>query len=128
MNGMFADRRGWVMLFFPPLAFFAAEWVLRSHATPYWLWFNTDNYLYLLSGMNLLEGVPLAAYQHPGAPLSVLTALSIWLSGAGSPGAVADTAFTGAEALMTHVSTAMLALDAGALWSWVMSRGGVAAR
>ncbi len=116
MNGMFADRRGWVMLFFLPLVFFAAEWVLRTHATPYWLWFNTDNYLYLLSGMNLLEGTPLAAYQHPGAPLSVLTALSIWLSGAGSPGAIADTAFTNSERLMTHVSTAMLALDAGALW------------
>jgi len=122
MNG--SDRRGWTMLFFLPLVFFAAEWVLRAHGTPYWLWFNTDNYLYMLGGLHILDGAPPAAFQHPGITLQMMVALDIWLSGGGTPGALSDAAFLQSEEIMTAVNTAMLALDAGALWllGWVAWR------
>ncbi len=120
-----SDRRGWTMLFFLPLVFFAAEWVLREHAVPYWLWFNLDpSYLYLLGGLHILDGAAPATFQHPGVTLQMLVALGAWLAGAGPFGALSDTGFTHAEEILTGVNTAMLALDAGAVWllGWVALR------
>ncbi len=123
MNG--SDRRGWTMLFFLPLVFFAAEWVLREHALPYWLWFNLDpSYLYLLGGLHILDGAAPAAFQHPGITVQLMTALGAWLAGAGPFGDLGDAGFTHAEEILTGVNTAMLALDAGAVWllGWVAWR------
>jgi len=125
MNGEFPDRRGWTMLFFLPLVFFAAEWVLRGHGLPYWLWFNLDpSYLYMLGGLHILDGAPPANFQHPGITVQLLVSLGIWLSGTGGPGGLTDAAFTHAEQILTGVNTAMLALDTGALWllGWVVWR------
>src|SRR5271169_75985 len=123
MNG--SDRRGWTMLFFLPLVFFMAEWVLREHALPYWLWFNLDpSYLYLLGGLHILDGAAPAAFQHPGITVQLMTALGAWLAGAGSFGELTDAGFIHAEEILTGVNTAMLALNAGSLWllGWVAWR------
>ncbi len=123
MNG--SDRRGWTMLFFLPLVFFMAEWALREHAMPYWLWFNLDpSYLYMLGGLHILDGAAPAAFQHPGVTLQMMVALGAWTAGAGTFGELSDAGFTHAEEILTAVNTAMLALDAGALWllGWVAWR------
>ncbi len=123
MNG--SDRRGWIMLFFLPLVFFMVEWVLREHALPYWLWFNLDpSYLYMLGGLHILDGAAPAAFQHPGVTVQMMVALGAWTAGAGTFGELSDAGFTHAEEILTAVNTAMLALDAGALWllGWVAWR------
>jgi len=125
LGARFAPRRGWAMLFFLPVAFFAAEWWLRQHGLPYWLWFNLDpSYLYLLGGMHILEGLPPVIFEHPGVPVQELVAGVIWLSDYGTPGALGDAAFSQAEAILARASTVMLALDAAALWllGWVVWR------
>src|SRR5208282_3603543 len=120
-----SDRRGWTMLFFLPLVFFLAEWALREHALPYWLWFNLDpSYLYMLGGLHILDGAAPAAFQHPGVTVQMMVSLGVWVAGAGSPGDLSDTAFTNAEEILTGVNTAMLALGAGSVWllGWVSWR------
>jgi hypothetical protein len=103
-------------LFMLPALFLAVEFTLRAHALPYWLWDNLDpSYIYLLNGMHILEGVAPGHVDHPGTPLQVLVALVLWLSGAGSPGAIGDAAFLNAEALLTRTSTVILIADAGAM-------------
>jgi hypothetical protein len=100
-----------------PALFLIAEFLFRAHGTPYWLWFNLDpSYAYLMSGMEILEGLPPGHVDHPGTPVQCIVALVVWLSGAGSPGtAVGASAFTGAEAILARTSDALFALDAAAM-------------
>jgi hypothetical protein len=123
-------RGGWrpfegVALIALPVLFLAAELILRAHALPYWLWFNLDpSYLYLLDGMQVLQGIPPGNVAHPGTPVQTLMALVVWASGLGSPGGISDAAFAGAETLLARASDVMLALDALALLvlGWVVWR------
>lgn len=118
-------RWGAASLLMLPLCFFAAEWLLRQDALPYWNWFNLDpSYSYLMGGMSILEGVSPTYADHPGTPVETLMALVIWLSGKGSPGTVGDAAFLQAETLLTWANTVIIALDAGALLllGWTVRR------
>ncbi|HXP31899.1 MAG TPA: hypothetical protein VN832_12470 [Stellaceae bacterium] len=123
MNGRW--RPLGAVVFVLPAAFFAAELALRAHALPYWLWFNLDpSYLYLLDGMQLLEGVTPGNVNHPGTPVQCIVALVVWLSGLGSPSGISDATFAAAESLLRSASTIILALDAAALvlLGWVAER------
>ena len=92
-----------------PLAFLASQWWLRDAALPYWLWFNLDpSYLYLIGGLDILQGAPPAQFQHPGAPVQLLVAAAAWLSGGDG--------ISNAEAILTRASSLMFVLDAAALW------------
>jgi hypothetical protein len=109
-----------------PALFLVAEFLLRAHGTPYWLWFNLDpSYAYLMSGMEILEGLPPGHVDHPGTPVQCLVALVLWLSGAGSPGGVVGaSAFTGAEVILARTSAVIFALDAAAMLvlGWTVRR------
>jgi hypothetical protein len=118
-------RWGVALLFVLPLCFFAAEWLLRQNALPYWSWFSLDpSYSYLMGGMSILEGVSPTYSDHPGTPVETVMAALIWLTGRGSPGSVSDAAFLQAESLLTLANTVMTALDAGALLllGWTVRR------
>ena len=98
-----------------PLAFLAAELVLRGHGLPYWLWFNLDpSYLYLIGGLNILQHAPPAAFQHPGVPVQLLVAAAAWFTPAADRLAQAET-------ILTRASDAMLVFDALMLW-WMGAR------
>lgn len=115
-NGFLAGR-DWALLLVLPLLFLAAELILRAHALPYWLWFNLDpSYLYLLDGMQMLEGVAPGNVNHPGTPVQCIVAVVVWLSGLGSPSGIPDAAFAAAELLLRRAGTVMLVLDTGGLF------------
>ena len=84
-----------------PLLFAAVQFAMRAHAMPYWLEINFDPaYAYLPSGLMVLEGVTPSFFQHPGTPLECLVAAVAWALGYGTPGEIADTAFTHAEDIL----------------------------
>jgi hypothetical protein len=117
--------RDMVGLLVLPTLFLAASLILRAHAMPYWLWFNLDpSYLYLLDGMQLLEGVTPGNVNHPGTSVQCIVALVVWLSHLGGPSGIADGAFAAAEMLLRRASTVMLGLDAAGLVTlgWVVRR------
>ncbi|HEV2161544.1 MAG TPA: hypothetical protein VGR52_04815 [Stellaceae bacterium] len=93
-----------------PLAFLAAELVLRNHGLPYWLWFNLDpSYFFLVGGLNILQHAPPADFQHPGVPVQLVVAAAAWFTPA------ADR-LKDAETILTRASDAMLVFDAAMLW------------
>ena len=100
---------GTALLILPAL-FLVSEFVLRDLGVPYWLWWNLDpSYGYLISGVDLAQGLPPSFSDHPGTPVSCLVALVILLSG--GPAA----AFAHAETILGRVSDIMFALDAAAM-------------
>ena len=111
-----------------PLAFLAAERILRAHGLPYWLWFNLDpSYLYFLNGLHVLDGATPGHVDHPGTPVQVLMALVIRLSGLAAPGTIGDGAFAWAEILLMQANTVLLVLTAlamGLLGAVVARRSG----
>ena len=93
-----------------PLAFLAAELVLRNHGLPYWLWFNLDpSYFFLVGGLNILQHAPPADFQHPGVPVQLVVAAAAGFTPA------ADR-LKDAETILTRASDAMLVFDAAMLW------------
>lgn len=101
-------ERGALLLL--PLAFLAAELLLRRHGLPYWLWFNLDpSYLYLIGGLNILQHAPPAQFQHPGVPVQLLVAAAAWFTPAAER-------LKDAETILTRASDAMLVFDAAMLW------------
>jgi len=101
-------ERGALLLL--PLAFLAAELLLRYHGLPYWLWFNLDpSYIYLIGGLNILQHAPPAQFQHPGVPVQLVVAAAAWFTPAAER-------LKDAEIILTRASDAMLAFDAAMLW------------
>ncbi|HKR19271.1 MAG TPA: hypothetical protein VJS41_03930 [Stellaceae bacterium] len=93
-----------------PLAFLAAELVLRNHGVPYWLWFNLDpSYFFLVGGLNILQHAPPADFQHPGVPVQLAVAAAAWFTPAAAR-------LKDAETILTRASDAMLVFDAAMLW------------
>jgi len=101
-------ERGALLLL--PLAFLAAELLLRYHGLPYWLWFNLDpSYFFLVGGLNILQHTPPADFQHPGVPVQLVVATAAWFTPAAER-------LKDAETILTRASDAMLVFDALMLW------------
>ena len=77
-----------------PLAFLATGVYVRSASGPFWLGPNFDpDYVYLLSGLRLVLGLPSWHVEHPGTPIQVLIAALIRLDGRGGSVLSSDVLF-----------------------------------
>jgi hypothetical protein len=100
-----------------PLALLGLWATMLAGKGPYWLGSNLDpDYVYLLNGLNILQGFVPAHLDHPGTPLQVIVALVIkithWLAGSGD---VAGDVVRRPDLYLYAVNGLLLVVLAGAL-------------